>query len=155
MRQFGSVHRLAFCNDTNLDKVPIHPNLIIMLTNLRGLHLITVLALTAASASNAFAFEQGNYFIFDIVDSKEVKPIQGRLAVPAEALVTVKIEPHTAIQTEKRSEFETDFTKTIRPQSTNNMFELDIQVEATPEPENTSFSTDSFDLGRSDTVFGQ
>ena len=31
-------------------------------------------------------YEQGSYFVFDIIESAEATPTKGRLAIPAEAL---------------------------------------------------------------------
>jgi hypothetical protein len=54
-----------------------------------SLHLLTLLIVCTV---HSHAFDQGSYFIFDIVESAESEPIKGRLAVPAEALARVDSE---------------------------------------------------------------
>lgn len=126
-----------------------------MLTPSKWRNLMTALALQIACVSMAHAFEQGSYFVFDIVDSPEVKPIDGRLAVPAKTLAIVESE--VAITTDaKRSEFEIDFNHPIRPYSENETsFKFEPVVETTPEIETTSFGTETFGRGTSDTLFGE
>lgn len=127
-----------------------------MLTQPRYRHLLTALAIQVACVSFAHAYEQGSYFVFDLVNSKEVMPIEGRIAVLAEALNAVTTETVTTEEVE-RSEFEIDFSKTMQPDSTiSSTFQIDVLTETdTTEVETTSFGTESFDFGTTNTVFGE
>jgi hypothetical protein len=102
---------------------------------------------------HSHAFDQGSYFIFDIVESAESEPIKGRLAVPAEALA--RVDSESAQVAVERSEFEIDFHQPIQSGEANSAFDLNTPVQTTADGENISFSTDSFDFGSSNTVFGE
>ncbi len=114
--------------------------------------LFALLASHIAWASYAHAFQQGSYYVIDLVESEEAESLAGRLAVPATALADSKATtPITTIQ--ERSEFEIDYANSIGT-SSDSGFELDKAPETTFEVEDTSFSTSTFDFGSSNTVFG-
>jgi len=115
-----------------------------------SLHLLTLLIVCTV---HSHAFDQGSYFIFDIVESAESEPIKGRLAVPAEALA--RVDSESAQVAVGRSEFEIDFHQPIQSGEANSAFDLNTPVQTTADGENISFSTDSFDFGSSNTVFGE
>ena len=48
--------------------------------------LIAVILIHASCANYVHSYEQGTYFVFDIIESAEAEPTKGRLAIPAEAL---------------------------------------------------------------------
>ena len=101
------------------------------------------------------SYEQGSYFIFDIVKSAQAEPIKGRLAIPAEALAQAKKKSATAEETE-RSEFEIDFKQTIQPKtSVDSAFELDPKAKIEPFTKPIKFRTKAFDSERSESVFDE
>ncbi|WPJ97834.1 hypothetical protein SH580_08935 [Coraliomargarita algicola] len=123
----------------------------------RSHQLIATLTIHLACASLGHAFEQSSYFIFDIIDSATTKPVAGRLAVKKEALTTVKAETksHTQISSE-RGEFEIDFNQPIQASDSGAAtFTFDQVVDTPASTESSSFGTESFDLGTSDSIFGQ
>ena len=102
------------------------------------------------------AFEQSNYFIFDIIESQETEAVQNRLALPAAALTKMENAPQSSTQRQTvRSEFEIDFNQAIQSSGHNAAaFTFDQAIKAPSEPA-SSFNTDSFDLGTSHTEFGK
>jgi hypothetical protein len=104
----------------------------------------------------AYSFEQGSYFIFDIVESKEVAPVPGRLAlaklVMAEVDVVVKSEAP-----ETRSEFEFDYSQKTQ---TGRFRGLDLgglgitPSESSTDPTKTPTGT-GFDMGTAPFNFEQ
>ena len=119
-------------------------------------HCIIVLILIhVACASSMHSYEQGSYFIFDIIESARAEPTKGRLAIPAEALAQAKTKSATDEKIE-RSEFEIDFKQTIQPKtSVDSVFELDPKAKIEPFTKPIKFRTKAFDLERSKSVFGE
>ena len=125
-----------------------------MLTFSRCPYLIAVILIQASCASFVHSYEQGSYFVFDIIESTEAEPTKGRLAIPAEALAQVETEGATAEESE-RSEFELDYNQSIQPKTTGSGFEFDSLSETAPIIEPTSFGAEAFDMGSSASVFGE
>ena len=127
--------------------------------NLKRRTLVAVLALQLVGGSFAHAFEQGSYFVFSIVESAEAKPVDGRIAIPTKIFAKKTTETafasSSAPKEQERSEFEIDFTQIMPPQRNGASFEFDATPEAEPDPESTNFNTETFDLVRPSTVFGQ
>ena len=78
-----------------------------MYTLSRCRYLIAVIVILMVSLSSVHSYEQGSYFVFDIIESAETTPTKGRLAIPAESLAQAKTKSATALEI-KRSEFEID-----------------------------------------------
>ena len=108
-----------------------------------------------AYLSSVHSYEQGSYFIFDIIKSKEATPTTGRLAIPAEALAQAKTKSTIAEEIEC-SEFEIDFKETIQPKtSIDSAFVLDPMSKIEPFTRLTKFRTKAFDFERSKSVFDE
>ena len=126
-----------------------------MYTLSRCRYLIAVIVILMACTSSVHSYEQGSYFVFDIIESSESKPTKGRLTLPAEALVQTKTKRATAEEIE-RSEFEIDFKQSIQPKnSADSAFELDPMAKKEPFTKTTRCGTKAFDSGRSKSVFGE
>ena len=126
-----------------------------MYTLSRCHYLIAVIVILMAYTSSVHSYEQGSYFVFDIIESSESEPIKGRLAIPSEALAQTKTRSATAEEIE-RNEFEIDFKQTIQPKtSEDSAFELDPMAIKEPFTKTTRFGTKAFDSGRSKSVFGE
>ena len=126
-----------------------------MYTWSRCRYLIAVIVILMASLSSVHSYEQGSYFVFDIIESAETTPTKGRLAIPAEALAQAKTKTATAVEIE-RSEFEIDFKETIQPKtSADSAFELDpmAKIETFTKPDR--FRAKAFDFESSESVFGE
>ena len=117
-------------------------------------YLITVILIQASCANFLHSYEQGTYFVFDIIGSAETEPTKGRLAIPAEALAQAETESATAEESEP-SEFEIDYKQSIQPKTTGSGFEFDSLSETAPIIEPTSFGAEAFDMGSSASVFGE
>ena len=118
-------------------------------------YLIAVVVILMASLSSVHSYEQGSYFVFDIIESAEVTPTKGRLAIPAEALAQAKAKSATAVEI-KSSEFEIDLKETIQPKtSADSAFELDPMAKTEPFTKPAKFKTKAFDSGSSKSVFGE
>ena len=118
-------------------------------------HLIAVIVILMASLSSVHSYEQGSYFVFDIIESAEATPTKGRLAIPAEALAQAKTKTATAVEIE-RSEFEIDFKETIQPKtSADSAFESDPMAKIETFTKPTKFRTKAFDSRSSKSVFGE
>ena len=118
-------------------------------------YLIAVIVILMASLSYVHSYEQGSYFVFDIIESAETTPTKGRLAIPAEALAQAKTKSAKALEIE-RSEFEIDFKETIQPKAlADSAFELDPMAKIEPFTKPTKFKTKAFDYRRSQSVFGE
>ena len=126
-----------------------------MITFSRTHCVITLIAIQATCANFAHAYEQGSYFVFDIIESAEATPTKGRLAIPAESLAQSKTKSATTVEI-KRSEFEIDFKETIQPKtSADSAFELDPMAKIEPFTKPTKFRTKAFDSGTSKSVIGE
>ena len=118
-------------------------------------YLIAVIVILMACLSSIHSYEQGSYFVFDIIESAEATPTKGRLAIPAEALAQTKTKSATALEIE-RSEFEIDFKETIQPKtSADSAFELDPMAKIETFTKPTRFRTKALDSGSSESVFGE
>ena len=118
-------------------------------------YLIALILIHLACASYMHSYEQGSYFIFDIIESAQAEPTKGRLAIPAQALAHAKTKSARAEEIE-RSEFEIDFKQTIHPKtSLDSAFELDPKAQIEPFTKPTRFRTQAFDSERSESVFGE
>ena len=108
-----------------------------------------------ACLSSVHSYEQGSYFILDIIETAEATPTKGRLAIPAEALSQDKTKSTTAEEIE-HSEFEIDFKEAIQPKtSADSAFELDPIAKIEPFTKTTKFKTKAFDFESSKSVFGE
>ena len=115
--------------------------------------MITLILIYVACASSMHSYEQGSYYIFDIIESAEAEPTKGRLAIPAEAFAQAKTKSPRAKEVE-RSEFEVDFKQTIQPKtSVDSAFELDLKAKIEPITKPIRFRTQAFDPERSESVF--
>ena len=99
------------------------------------------------------AYQQSNYFVFDLVDEDTSKPIMGRLAVPSQTINTESVELSRVLP-EAESEFEIEIDRTMQT-TTDSSFDLIILEEETAQSDDFSFSSETFDLGTSTTVFGE
>ena len=126
-----------------------------MYTLSRCHYLIAVVVILMASLSSVHSYEQGSYFVFDIIESAETTPTKGRLAIPAESLAQAKTKSATAVEI-KRSEFEIDLKETIQPKtSADSAFELDPMAKIETFTKPTRFRTKAFDFESSKSVFGE
>jgi hypothetical protein len=126
-----------------------------MYTWSRCRYLIAVIVILMASLSSVHSYEQGSYFVFDIIESAEATPTKGRLAIPAEAFAQAKTKTATAVENES-SEFEIDFKETIHPKtSADSAFESDPMAKIETFTKPTKFRTKAFDSGSSESVFGE
>ena len=126
-----------------------------MYTLSRCHYLIAVIVILIASLSSVHSYEQGSYYVFDIIEPAEATPTKGRLVIPAEALAQTKTKSETAVEI-KRSEFEIDFKETIQPKTPgDSAFKLDPMAKIEPFTKPTKFKTKAFDYGRSKSVFGE
>jgi hypothetical protein len=116
--------------------------------------LIAVILIHASSANYVHSYEQGTYFVFDIIESAEAEPTKGRLAIPAEALAQATTES-AMVQESKRSEFEIDYKQSIQPKTTGSGFEFDSLSETAPYTETNRFGTDALGFESSASVFGE
>ncbi len=117
--------------------------------------MIALILIHVACASPMHSYEQGSYFVFDIIESAEATPTKGRLAIPAEALAQAKKKTATAVEIE-RSELEIDFMETIQPKtSADSAFELDPMAKIETFTIPTRFRTKALDSGSSESVFGE
>ena len=117
-------------------------------------HLIAVIVILMASLSSVHSYEQGSYFVFDILESAEAEPTKGRLAIPAEALAKADTQRAPTEET-NRSEFEIDFKLTVQPKTIDSAFQSDPSHKTESFTGNTSFQVKGFDFGSSDSVFGE
>ena len=126
-----------------------------MYTLSRCRYLIAVIVILMVSLCSVHSYEQGSYFVFDIIESAETTPTKGRLAIPAESLAQAKTKSATAVEI-KRSEFEIDLKETIQPKtSADSAFELDPMAKIETFTKPTRFRTKAFDSGSSKSVFGE
>ena len=126
-----------------------------MYTLSRCHYLIAVIVILIASLSSVHSYEQGSYYVFDIIEPAEATPTKGRLVIPAETLAQTKTKSATAVEI-KRSEFEIDFKETIQPKTSgDSAFKLDPMAKIEPFTKPTKFKTKAFDYGRSKSVFGE
>ena len=126
-----------------------------MYTLSRCHYLIAVVVILMASLSSVHSYEQGSYFVFDIIESAETTPTKGRLAIPAESLAQSKTKSATTVEI-KRSEFEIDLKETIQPKtSADSAFELDPMAKIETFTKPTRFRTKAFDFESSKSVFGE
>ena len=117
--------------------------------------IIALILVHVACVSSMHSYEQGSYFIFDIIESVEAEPAKGRLAIPAEAFAQAKTKSAIAEEVE-RSEFEIDIKQTIEPKtSVDSAFELDTKAKIELIIKPTRFRTQAFDSERSQSVFGE
>ena len=118
--------------------------------------LIAVIAILVACLSSVHSYEQGSYFVFDIIETAEATPTKGRLAIPAEALAQAKTKGTTAEEIE-HSEFEINFKEAIQPKtSVGSAFGLNPTAKIEPPFTNTTkFITKAFDFDSSKSVFGE
>ena len=126
-----------------------------MCTWSRCRYLIAVIIILMASLSSVHSYEQGSYFVFDIIESAEATPTKGRLAIPAEALAQSKVKSATAVEI-KRNEFEIDFKETIQPKtSADSAFELDPMAKIETFTKPARFRAKAFDFERSKSELGE
>ena len=126
-----------------------------MYTWSRCRYLIAVIVILMASLSSVRSYEQGSYFVFDIIESAEATPAKGRLAIPAESLAQSKTKSATTVEI-KRSEFEIDFKETIQPKtSADSAFELDPMAKIETFTKPARFRAKAFDFESSESVFGE
>ena len=125
-----------------------------MITFSRTHCVITLIAIQATCANFAHAYEQGSYFVFDILESAEAEPTKGRLAISAEALAKADTQRAPTEET-NRSEFEIDFKLTVQPKTIDSAFQSDPSHKTESFTGNTSFQVKGFDFGSSDSVFGE
>ena len=125
-----------------------------MITFSRTHCVITLIAIQATCANFAHAYEQGSYFVFDILESAEAEPTKGRLAIPAEALAKADTQRAPTEET-NRSEFEIDFKLTVQPKTIDSAFQSDPSPKTESFIRTTSFQVKAFDFGSSDSVFGE
>ena len=116
--------------------------------------LIALITIQATCVNFAHSYEQGSYLVFNIIESAELEPTKGGIAIPAEALAKAETQPVVTGQSE-RSEFEIDFKQAIQPKTIDSAFKPDPSVKTEPFTRTTSFQAKAFDFGSSDSVFGE
>ncbi len=117
--------------------------------------LITVIIILMVYLCSVHSYEQGSYFIFDIIESAEATPTSGRLAIPAEALTHAKTKSAIAEEI-KYSEFEIDFNETIQLKtSADSVFVLDPVAKIEPFTKPTKFRAKAFDYERSTSAISE
>lgn len=109
---------------------------------------------TLGCLSPVCSFEQGSYFVFELIDSEENESQTGRLTLKKEALTakesTASSTPSLQIESE---EFLVDFSEPEK-ESEATSFEIETpDFGAGTKQEEVSFGTSSF--GTSDSVFGE
>ena len=101
------------------------------------------------------AYEQGTYFIFDLVEKIDAPTAAKRIAADRSIFTESTDKPALAATDKERSEFEIDFGSiaqsggSIFEKSTGSAFEVDPSASST----STSDSSTSFDLNSSHSVF--
>ena len=125
-----------------------------MFTFGRYRYLITLITIQTTSVSFAHSYEQGSYFVFNIIESSELETTKGSLVIPAEALAKTETQ-RTATEQTERSEFEIDFKQAIQPKTTDSAFKSDPSAKMEPFTRTTSFQEKALDFGSSDSVFGE
>lgn len=125
-----------------------------MFTFSRSHCIVALIAIQATCANLAHSYEQGSYFVFDIIESAEAKPTKGRLTIPAKALAKAETQRATAEEIE-RSEFEIDFKLTVQPKTIDSAFQSEPSAKTESFTRTTSFQLEAFDFGSSDSVFGE
>ncbi len=122
----------------------------------RSIFPLTILIVLWATAGSICAFEQGSYYLFDFVENESSPSVPGRLPVPKAAMeITENSTGNLTHSPQTRSEFEIDYTKSFQAQTTSDFgIKIGHDPQADTVSENTSFSTESFDFGSSNTVFG-
>lgn len=117
--------------------------------------IIAVIVIQVACASCVHSYQQGSYFVFDIIKSTEATTTKGRLAIPAEALTQAKAKSTTTEEI-KTSEFTIEIEETIQPKtSVDSAFELGPMTKIKPFTKTTRFGTETFDSESSKSVFGE
>ena len=140
-------------NETRQDNQAAHYQS--MHTLSRCHYLIAVIVILIASLSSVHSYEQGSYYVFDIIEPAEATPTKGRLVIPAEALAQTKTKSATAEEI-KISGFEIDFKETIQPKlSVDSAFVLDPVAKIEPFTKPTKFRAKAFDYERSTSAFGE
>jgi hypothetical protein len=91
------------------------------------------------------AFEQGSYYVFDLVETADAAPIAGRLAVPKSALLATASTKATSSQPPERGEFEIDFNQSFQKE-TNAGFEFEMKVKTGTNEESAAFNSSAFNL---------
>ena len=76
--------------------------------------IIALILIHVACASSMHSYEQGSYFIFDIILSAKAEPTKGRLAIPAEAFAQAKTKSAKNEEVE-RSVFMIYFKQPLSP----------------------------------------
>jgi hypothetical protein len=113
-----------------------------------------MLPLLVLCASQLSAFEQGNYYIFDLIENSKTGPVTGRIAISKKALSPVEA-PTQKTATTQRGEFEIDYSQSMHASEANSAFNLEMPTSTKPAKQKISFSSESFDFGTSETVFGE
>jgi hypothetical protein len=97
----------------------------------KQLTVATLCAAAVALGGNALcAYEQGTYFIYDLVEKIDTSTVAKRLPVQASLLVAAEKDAKidtTTVTAEKKSEFEIDFSSVKT--STSNTFKSAITIE--------------------------
>ena len=125
-----------------------------MFTLSRSRCLIALITIQATCVNFAHSYDQGSYFVFDIIESAELEPAKGGIAVPAEALAKAE-SPRAATEQTERSEFEIDFKQAIQPKTIDSAFKSDPSAKTKPFTRTTSFQVKAIDFVSSDSVFGE
>lgn len=103
-------------------------------------------------AQIAFSYEQGSYFVFELVDSDESKSKTRRLALKKEVFAQKEsVETAKEILKLEEGEFLMDFSKLVEKSGTSS-----FDIEAAPDfgADASSSSQGSTSFGTSDSVFG-
>lgn len=117
--------------------------------------VIALIVIHGACASCVHSYEQGSYFVFDIIESTETLPTKGRLAIHTRALAQAKTKISTAEEIE-RSEFEVNFKETIQPStSVDSASELDPMARLKSITNPSRFRADDFSFEGSKSAFGE
>ena len=117
---------------------------------------ISVLAPLAAlflAPLGAPAYEQSSYHVFELVESDSEETVDGRIALPADTFAEAS-EPSTssAPVAVERSEFEIDFTQTIRNDGATDFNTGLSEFETSETTGTTDGAGESFGFG--DSSFG-
>lgn len=110
-------------------------------------------------AAPLFAFEQGSYHIFDLLETGEKEPIAGRIDVVKSKVRSTKQETASVTTEITSNEFVIDFSQ-AGDIGTSSGFDLTIsdlkESETTDEKtQKSAFSTEPFNLESRSSIFGK
>lgn len=129
-----------------------------MLSHRQTISVLAPLVALFLAPLGAPAYEQSSYHVFELVESDSEKTVDGRMPFPAdtfaEASEPTTTSPSVAVE---RSEFEIDFTQTIRNDSATdfNTGLSAFETTGTTDGVGQSFGFGGSSFGTSTSAFGE